>query len=63
MKNVTISLEEYQRLLKCKKIVEMVETELHDDDVSLEVARIIEEKIKQGEIQVKSEKEIMDVLG
>lgn len=63
MENITIPLSEYKKLKKYQKIVQNFEKELHDDELTLLVAKEVDKQVKEGKMKKVSEKEILDELG
>jgi len=63
MENITITLSEYKKLKKYQKIVQNFEKELHDDELTLLVAKEVDAQVRGGEMKKLSEKEILKELG
>ena len=63
MENITIPLSEYKKLKKYQKIVQNFEKELHDDELTLSVAKEVNKQVKEGKMKKVSEKELLEELG
>jgi len=56
---ISITKEEYSRLLKYKKLVLDFEKKLHSEDIYYKAAVSISNEVKKGKIKVYSGKEVL----
>ncbi|MEK6852873.1 MAG: hypothetical protein AABX59_03250 [Nanoarchaeota archaeon] len=61
METITITKDEYERLLKIKNAVDVFDKMIHEEDKALlEVAEHISKRIKEGKIRLITEEEFFN---